>query len=443
MLSHVRRVCDVATIALLAMACGGDDGNLAATTSQGGAAGSAGAVAAGGSAGSSGGAGGVGGAGGSANDAAADVPDAADSSVFDAQVNEAASDRVLPADVVAPDRTTVDAGLDAFDAGRPLGMPIVAPARTWTWIDFPEARCRSGSGTGIGVNWNPGSTKLVVFLEPGGACFSPQSCGQNPASRDAMFGNGGIFDRNRAGNPFAEFNLVFVPYCTGDWYAGNNPRGNVPGVGAQQFVGYTNLDLFLDRLVPTFPDATQVVLTGSSAGGLGAFFNASHFARRFGTIPVVAIADSGPPTSTQAMPACFQTLMRTLWNLDATVLADCGADCPKHDDYLVDLTMHYARGAGHSTGILNSYDDAVDITWYNMGAQACSPPAPSFGAPVFESALMDLRRTGGGSANRFATYYVPSTSHVWLGNDGETVNGTRLGDWVHDLLAGTYHDVGP
>jgi len=38
--------------------------------------------------------------------------------------------------------------------------------------------------------------------------------------------------------------------------------------------------------------------------GLGAFFNAAHVARRFGSVPFVAIADSGPPTSTQAMPTC-------------------------------------------------------------------------------------------------------------------------------------------
>jgi hypothetical protein len=323
-------------------------------------------------------------------------------------------------------------------SGRPLGAPISAPPRTWTWVDFPGAHCRDGSPTGIGVNWETGSDKLVIFLEGGGACFSPQSCAGNPSSRGAMFG--GPFDRG-AGNPFASYNWVYLPYCTGDCFGGNNPNGNVPGVGRQQFVGYANLELFLDRVVPTFPNVKLVVLTGSSAGGMGTVYNASHIARRFGTVPVVALDDSGPPMSADFMPACFPSLMRTLWGLDSTVLADCGTDCPNKDDFLVDSTMHFARGPNHSVGILNSYDDATDISVFNQGGQTCG--APVMATAAFERGLLQLRTAGGGSANRFATFYVPSTNHVWLGNYGATVNGTMLGAWVNDLVNGVYDTVGP
>ena len=62
---------------------------------------------------------------------------------------------------------------------------------------------------------------------------------------------------------------------------------------------------------------------------------------------------------------------------------------------------------------------------------------------TFENGLLDLRSVGGGKANRFATYYVPSTSHVWLGKNGTTVKGVMLGSWLNDLLSGVYNDVGP
>lgn len=324
--------------------------------------------------------------------------------------------------------------------------PIEAPARTWTWVDFPGAHCRDGSGTGISVNWAPDSKNVLIYLDSGGACFSKQSCDQNRANGGPRSGNDGIFNRGSSENPFANDNLVFVPYCTGDFHAGNQPQGNVPGVGPQQFVGYANLDLFLDRILATFPNASRVVLTGSSAGGLGTFFNASHVARRFGNVPMVAIPDSGPPTPTRTAAACFQDLMRQLWNLDATTLSDCGPDCPKKNDYLVPLTMHYARAANHRTGIVNSYDDSVDIDWYNMGGDACSPPVPHFSTADWEASLRDLRQAGGGSANRFATYYVPSSAHVWLVGGqffSASVNGTRMTDWTRDLLNGTYRDIGP
>ena len=322
--------------------------------------------------------------------------------------------------------------------GRPLGEPISAPSRTWTWIDFPGAHCRDGSPTGIGVNFETNSNKVVIFLEGGGACFSPQSCAGNPSKRGGMFG--GPFGRD-AGNPFADYNWVYIPYCTGDCFAGNNPGGNVPGVGPQQFVGYANLELFLDRVVPTFPNVAQVVVTGASAGGLGAAYNASHVARRFGSVPTIALDDSAPPLSTQYIPACFPTLMRTLWGLDSSVLADCGADCPKKDDFLVDLTLHFLRDTRHSVGILNSYDDATDLNVFNQGGQACGSPAMT--AAALESGLLGLRTAGKATANRFATFYVPSTNHVWMGNYGTTVNGTALGSWVKDLLNGVYNHVGP
>jgi hypothetical protein len=35
------------------------------------------------------------------------------------------------------------------------------------------------------------------------------------------------------------------------------------------------------------------------------------------------------------------------------------------------------------------------------------------------------------------------TNHVWLGNDRATVKGTKLGEWVHDLLSGMHADIGP
>src|SRR5262249_5830997 len=63
----------------------------------------------------------------------------------------------------------VDAGADSIpssDAGA-----IQAQDGKWTWVPFADAKCRDGSSTGIGVNLNRSSTKVMIFLEGGGACF--------------------------------------------------------------------------------------------------------------------------------------------------------------------------------------------------------------------------------------------------------------------------------
>ncbi len=130
--------------------------------------------------------------------------------------------------------------------------------------------------------------------------------------------SGGIFDRHDTTNPLRDYSFVFIPYCTGDVHAGNNPVGSVSGVsGRQEFVGYRNLDVFLRRLVPTFTRATQVLLTGSSAGGFGALMNAHHVARAFKGIPVTVLDDSGPGMPSTVVPTCLQQQWRT-----QTVLAD-------------------------------------------------------------------------------------------------------------------------
>ncbi len=45
-----------------------------------------------------------------------------------------------------------------------LGEPLMAPAKMWTWIDFPDSVCDDGSPTGIGVNLScraPASARMV------------------------------------------------------------------------------------------------------------------------------------------------------------------------------------------------------------------------------------------------------------------------------------------
>ena len=55
------------------------------------------------------------------------------------------------------------------------------PSEKWTWVPVPGSHCRDGSATGFGINVNPASKNLMIFLEGGGACFNALTCGMNPA----------------------------------------------------------------------------------------------------------------------------------------------------------------------------------------------------------------------------------------------------------------------
>ncbi|MCP4677840.1 MAG: hypothetical protein GY854_20445 [Deltaproteobacteria bacterium] len=112
------------------------------------------------------------------------------------------------------------------------------------------------------------SNNLLIFLEGGGACFNFTTCIANPQSipttaRDP--GTSGIFDFSRDNNPVKDWNMIYIPYCTGDAHFGSNPDGNIVGHGKQKFVGGNNYRLFLESAVATFPSTEFVLLSGYSA----------------------------------------------------------------------------------------------------------------------------------------------------------------------------------
>jgi hypothetical protein len=340
----------------------------------------------------------------------------------------------------------------------PSGPPITAPDMTWTWVDFPDSQCRDGTPTGLMVNFNSASDKLMIFLEGGGACFNPLTCGSNPSHADATTTTGpmgGVFNRTDTDNPVASWNFVYIPFCTGDVFGGNKPNGTVDGVvdGSgnpipQQFVGWKNIGLFLDRIVPTFPHASQVLFTGRSAGGFGASVNAVRTAKAFGpSVPVVMLDDSGPPMSTTYVPSCLQQQWRELWGFDQGPLADCGSDCPDHNNYIMDLVHHSVRSYPNAlSGLVSANADGVISFFYGFGANNCSGiPTPLTGAQ-FTAGLAEFSTTIQGLTPNYGTYYIASTNHTWIGDDttfATSVNGVVLKTWVGNLLNGQISQVTP
>jgi hypothetical protein len=346
----------------------------------------------------------------------------------------------------------VDAGQDAnndknsaHDSGPayvpPDGEPMTAQDRTWTWVNFPESKCRDGSSTGIGVNLVSGSRKVMIYLEGGGACYNQLTCTFNPASwpEDTyLFNSQGIFDRNNDENPLKDWNFFYIPFCTGDVHGGNNAAD--PGIGTvQEYRGYKNVELFLQRIVPTIKDVEHVLLTGVSAGGFGAALTADLVARSYPPdVAFTLIDDSGPPMSSDYLPTCLQKAWRELWGFDSTFLKDCGAACPNPNDFAVDWAIYLADKYHNATaGIISSTQDAVISTFFGFGADDCTTAIPNMPAEDFTAGLMDLRSRIESHKN-FSTYYIESTNHTWLGTDSTfydtTVGGVRLVDWVTTLV---------
>lgn len=335
------------------------------------------------------------------------------------------------------------------DAGpvlpAPLDLKDIADD-TWTWFEIPGATCRDGSATGFALNLRRAAKKTMIYLEGGGACFNELTCSNNPSTvARKQGGDAGIFDRSRAENPVAEWNHVYVPYCTGDVHAGNNPDGNVEGVGPQKFVGYANMTLFLGKLAATFPTTERVLLTGMSAGGFGSAANYGQTVRYFPNIPVNLVDDAGPAMPEPPLAQCLQDYWKGLWKLDTTVGAACGEDCAG-DDFLLSSVKHWAKAKpDYAQGLISSTEDATIRGFFGFGASNCEGFSLVSGA-AFTAGLASIRSANASSPN-FGTYIYDDTQHtiIWTNDFYSTTLGDKsIAAWVKDIVeSDAITNVGP
>ena len=349
---------------------------------------------------------------------------------------------------------SIDAGPCGPDPTLERGAPIEAPAGEWTFIEFPDSRCMNDTPTGIGINPSTTSSNVVIYLEGGGACFDFISCfgvahadGFDAAALASVadyYGDRGIFNRADESNPVRDWSFVFVPYCTGDVHAGNNPDG----FGGRTQVGYVNVGEYLERLVPTFEGADQVLLTGSSAGGFGAAWNFDRVQQAFGCTPVTLLDDAGPPMADMYMKPCLQQHWRDTWNLNATLPSGCTWCTGDDGGGLVGFASYLAaKYPDHRFGLLSTMADSVIRGFFGYGYSAtCMSPA-NMPADDFAAGLVDLRDRVVGPYGNFHTYYVEGDSHTFLGQplSNTTVGGVTLAEWIRRLVENdpAWSNLGP
>jgi hypothetical protein len=348
-----------------------------------------------------------------------------------------ASQPAAPAPVSVPNTIT----LKPFVA---TGAAIEAVDKTWTYVEFPDTKCRDGSPAGIALSKNSASTKLMIYLEGGGGCFDQLTCLANPTNTSLFKAEKttGVFNRANPENPVGDWNVVYVPYCTGDIHGGTRSDVTLDGVsGVQQFVGYLNIKQFLQRIVPTFPGATDVLLTGISAGGFGAALNAVSIAEAFPAVKMKVIDDSGPGVSTAVVPECLQQKWREIWGLDQSFLKDCGDACANKNDYMQTYALAMTRTfQDRPSGLIESLQDGTITRFFAAGNNNCTGTALVEQVPidVYQGDLLAFREKAK-EFPLFGTYLPAGNKHTWLSDDGfysANAGGVRLVDWVAKIVRG-------
>jgi hypothetical protein len=181
-------------------------------------------------------------------------------------------------------------------------------------------------------------------------------------------------------NPVKDWNMVFIPYVTGDVYFGSKPNGTVPNVdGMHQFVGKSNMIKFISRIVPTFADAETVIISGSSAGGIGALLNYTYFADAYidqgKGARVLMVDDAGPFFDDKYLEVCIQKRYRDLYALNDSFPADCPGCVDPSGGKLASGVLNYLAEKypdGLLGALIDSDQDEIMKFFFSEGQEDCA-----------------------------------------------------------------------
>ena len=343
--------------------------------------------------------------------------------------------------------TQSDAGTDAGPPMAPVATfndagVIDAPAETWAWLELPESSCGNRQRTGIGINIKPEATVLLIYLNGGGACWNALTCQTLMAAANVLTGyrradfseetltRALAFSRTDPRNSLRNASYVFVPYCTGDVFAGDktNTYQGFGGAVTIAHKGRANIEAMLPRLGATFPHIRKVILAGSSAGAFGVQLNYPRFAETFPSAEVHLLADSGQliqPTGT-----LFNEWAQAWGMREPTGCPGCLQGFPAYIDF---LTTNYPN---RRFGLMAYDEDEVLRLFFGYGQDTT-------GFRTATRALLTERYAAKANAKYFAR---PGDSHTMLGNPlGISSGGLSLVSWIDAFIEGSssWRNVGP
>ena len=169
--------------------------------------------------------------------------------------------------------------------------------------------------------------KVLVFFNGGGACWDTENCLNHltytPAVYEAVeseqFGtwtsegfvpiDEGIFDFTDCPNPFKDWYVIYLPYCTGDLFWGAQDAQY--GEFTIQHRGFVNFMAVLNWMKNNFRCPLQVFVTGSSAGGYGAILNYPYIREAFPLSRVYALGDAANGVTGEG----FTAAANEKWNI--------------------------------------------------------------------------------------------------------------------------------
>ncbi len=235
-------------------------------------------------------------------------------------------------------------------AGTLIGGLAHAGYFQWDTVTAPTgggATCGNGTPYRFFVNRTPFTSKTVIMFEGGGACWDGVSCkggrmlaAVNPDGVPSNY----MSDFNRQAHlglvtPFTarvdplqavktqSWNIVYVPYCTGDVQTGNKTVVYNPEDPAKAYAfehkGLPNMKYVANWMAVNMGSPAQLLVTGFSAGGVASSAHYALFRDALRPKKSALLSDAGPlmmaPRNgdpAQYPSAPLHNKIREAWGLD-------------------------------------------------------------------------------------------------------------------------------
>lgn len=267
------------------------------------------------------------------------------------------------------------AGALFFSLGCGSSGSSFEPEAFGEWLKFePEgAVCANGSQYKYFVNFSETSDNVVIVFEGGGACWDAESCLRATGIRGAtntdcvrneevdddclrddyasafltlevppaladQAAEVGIVDGkvpvdfvypllspDEGVSPMADWNKVFVPYCTGDVHTGNRVvtyEDTEGDLGEVTFYhnGHNNTVAMVEELNNMFREVPQLTVSGCSAGGAGAISNYYFIRNGMGGVERgYLLDDAGPIFPSDGNSRFVHQEIRDVWGVDSVL----------------------------------------------------------------------------------------------------------------------------
>lgn len=238
--------------------------------------------------------------------------------------------------------------LEAVGLGKYLGRPLPDPTSDGDWMRYDFASSDEGPiclrGTPYEVYVRPGSiNKVLFYLEGGGACWNDETCNGNTGlgakeEAEPLAPLGllqGVLAASAPTNPFAGWHTLYVPYCDGSVFSGDNVVDYANGRVFHR--GISNLSTALDVMRENFPTPDEIVVSGSSAGGFGTFPGYGVMRVAYPEAPIRVLNDSGPGLQNNDDPQAVDE-RRANWLFEQFIVDGC-TRCVEQPAFLTDWAI--------------------------------------------------------------------------------------------------------